>query len=67
MSRREGVNEDEQASRIMGLSNRGRWESPAEWLLAGVAVVFLVAYSVQVLAQPRGPTKSLLEWFMYAL
>lgn len=54
-------------SRIMRLYNLGRWGSPAEWLLAGVAVVFLVAYSVQVLAQPRGLTKSLLEWFMYAL
>jgi voltage-gated potassium channel len=54
-------------SRIMRLYNLERWESRTEWLLAGVAVVFLVAYSVQVLAQPRGLTKSLLEWFMYAL
>jgi voltage-gated potassium channel len=54
-------------SRIMRSYNLERWESRAEWLLAGVAVVFLVAYSVQVLAQPHGLTKSLLEWFMYAL
>jgi voltage-gated potassium channel len=54
-------------SQIMRSGSLERWESRAEWLLAGVAVVFLVAYSVQVLAQPRGLTKSLLEWFMYAL
>jgi voltage-gated potassium channel len=54
-------------SRIMRSYNLERWESRAEWALAGVAVVFLVIYSVQVLAQPRGLTESLLEWFMYAL
>jgi voltage-gated potassium channel len=54
-------------SRIMGSSNLERWESRAEWPLAGVAAIFLAVYSVQVLAQPRGPTKSLLEWFMAGL
>jgi voltage-gated potassium channel len=53
--------------RITGSYNVERWESCAEWPLAGVAAVFLVVYSVEVLAQPRDPTKTVLEWFMYAL
>ncbi len=32
----------------------GRWEERSEWPLACIAVVFLTAYSVQVLAPPRG-------------
>jgi voltage-gated potassium channel len=44
-----------------------RWDSRAEWPLAGVAVVFLVLYSVQVLAKPDGRISDLLEWIMYAL
>jgi voltage-gated potassium channel len=47
--------------------NLERWDSRAEWPLAGVAVVFLVLYSVQVLAQPRGPISGLLDGIMYAL
>jgi voltage-gated potassium channel len=31
-----------------------RWEKHAEWPLAAVAVVFLAAFSVEVLAQPTG-------------
>jgi voltage-gated potassium channel len=31
-----------------------KWETRAEWPLALVAAIFLVAYSVQVLVQPRG-------------
>ncbi|MCV7218803.1 two pore domain potassium channel family protein [Mycobacterium crocinum] len=31
-----------------------RWEQRSEWPLAAVAVVFLVTYSLQVLAEPRG-------------
>jgi hypothetical protein len=44
-----------------------RWDSRAEWPLAGVAAVFLVLYSVQVLAQPPGLIHSLLDGIMYAL
>jgi voltage-gated potassium channel len=33
-----------------------RWEKHAEWPLAAVAVVFLAAFSVEVLARPRGAT-----------
>jgi voltage-gated potassium channel len=54
-------------SRITGSYNLERWERWAEWPLAGVAAIFLVVYSVQVLAQPRDLTKTLLEWFLYAL
>jgi voltage-gated potassium channel len=51
-------------SRITGSYNLERWERWAEWPLAGVAAIFLVVYSVQVLAQPRDLTKTLLEWFL---
>src|ERR1700738_3021386 len=44
-----------------------RWDSRAEWPLARGAVVFLVLYSVQVLAPLPGRIHSLLEWIMYAL
>ena len=38
-----------------------RWERRAEWPLAGVATIFLIAYSIQVLADPQGPTTEILE------
>lgn len=38
-----------------------RWEQRAEWPLAAVATAFLLAYSVQVLAQPQGRLKSALD------
>ncbi len=44
-----------------------RWDSCAEWPLAGAAVIFLVLYSVQVLDQRPGPIHSLLDGIMYAL
>lgn len=31
-----------------------RWEKRTEWPLAAVAGVFLLAYSIKVLAQPQG-------------
>ena len=31
-----------------------RWERHAEWPLAAAAVIFLVLFSRQVLAQPQG-------------
>jgi len=49
------------------LSRLQRWERGAEWPLASVAVVFLSAYSVQVLAQPHGLTSRLLDWIMFVL
>lgn len=44
-----------------------RWEQRCEWPLAAVAVVFLVGYSVQVLAQPRGAAAGWIETLMSAL
>jgi voltage-gated potassium channel len=48
-------------------SRLDRWENRSEWPLAVVAIVFLVAYSVQVLAQPRGLISDVLEGILYAL
>jgi len=44
-----------------------RWERRAEWPLAAVALVFLIAFSVQVLAQPRGATAAALNTVMFVL
>jgi voltage-gated potassium channel len=44
---------------MLGMTARGsldHWEERAEWPLAVTAVVFLVAYSINVLAQPGGAT-----------
>lgn len=50
--------------RNMDLPSRlDRWENRSEWPLAVIAVVFLVAYSLQVLAQPRGVTSDVLRAF----
>ena len=37
------------------------WERSTEWPLAAIATAFLVAYSIQVLYQPQGRAKELLE------
>ncbi len=47
-----------------------RWETRTEWPLATVAVIFLAAYSVRVLAQPQGHAETALElviWTTWAL
>ena len=44
-----------------------RWEGRTEWPLAFIAVVFLVAYSVQVLAHPGGLTSRVLDVMMWVL
>jgi voltage-gated potassium channel len=44
-----------------------RWEARTEWPLAGVAVTFLVAYSVRVLAHPVGLAFGVLNVILYAL
>lgn len=49
------------------VSRLERWESRVEYPLAGIAVIFLAAYSVQVLAQPRGHVSRLLDMLMYGL
>ena len=44
-----------------------RWEDRTEWPLAGIAVVFLIAYSVKVLTNPGGLTLHLLNVMLWAL
>lgn len=44
-----------------------RWESLAEWPLAGVALVFLALYSVQVLAQPQGINANIIRGMLFVL
>jgi len=43
-----------------------RWEKRTEWPLATVAIVFLIIYSVQVLADPGGRADAALEAALYA-
>jgi voltage-gated potassium channel len=47
-----------------------RWQSRTEWPLAIVAVIFLGAYSVRVLAEPQGRTETALQlviWITWAV
>jgi voltage-gated potassium channel len=50
-----------------------RWEHRAEWPLAAVAIVFLAAYSFEVLAQPSGAAEhfvdvvTLATWAVFAV
>ncbi|MFB1297319.1 potassium channel family protein [Mycobacterium sp. pW049] len=44
-----------------------QWEKRSEWPLAGIALLFLATYSVQVLAQPGPHVDSVLEWVNTAL
>jgi voltage-gated potassium channel len=47
-----------------------RWETRTEWPLATVAIIFLAAYSVRVLAQPQGHAETALQlviWTTWAL
>ena len=51
------------------MSNRDRlasWEHRAEWPLAAIALIFLAAYSVDVLAQPHGLTAYLVNTATWA-
>ncbi|MDR3661202.1 MAG: potassium channel family protein [Mycobacterium sp.] len=50
-----------------------KWDHRAEWALAAVALVFLAAYSIEVLVQPRGFAQHLLDivtfltWAVFAV
>ena len=47
-----------------------RWESRTEWPLAGIAVLFLIAYAVDVLARPHGAAAfavDVVTWGSYAV
>lgn len=39
----------------------GQWEKRTEWPLAAIATIFLATYSVQVLVQPKGHSKTAIE------
>ncbi|MEO9327437.1 potassium channel family protein [Gordonia aurantiaca] len=41
-----------------------KWEQKAEWPLAVVAVVFMVAYSVEILGDPSDQARQALDWTM---
>ena len=38
-----------------------RWEKRTEWPLAIIAVIFLAAYAVEVLAQPHGAVRGAID------
>lgn len=38
-----------------------RWQRQSEWPLAGIALTFLVAYSIKVLGQPHGTTTHVID------
>ena len=42
-----------------------RFEKRTEWPLAIAAVIFLAAYSVEVLAQPHGDVRSAMDWVIH--
>jgi voltage-gated potassium channel len=50
-----------------------RWQTHTEWPLATVAVIFLAAYSIRVLAEPQGPMETALQltiwgtWAVFAI
>lgn len=44
-----------------------RWESKAEWALAGCAAVFLALYTVEVLGEPQGRTLTVVSWTLTLL
>ncbi|BBZ75955.1 voltage-gated potassium channel [Mycolicibacterium anyangense] len=46
--------QDRRAEPAAGETRLQRWETLAEWPLAGVAMLFLILFSIQVLAQPQG-------------
>jgi voltage-gated potassium channel len=51
----------------------GLWEKRTEWPLAAVAVIFLIAYSLQVLTRPEGDAETVLvtvvavTWLVFAV
>jgi voltage-gated potassium channel len=49
------------------LTRLERFEDRTEWPLAIVAILFLVVYSVQVLAHPSGPWKAAIDIILWAI
>ena len=60
-------------SRVTTQDRLNKWDHRAEWALAAVALVFLGAYSVEVLLQPRGLAQhavnlvTFLTWAVFAV
>lgn len=44
-----------------------RWESRAEWPLAGCALAFLALYTMDVLGEPQGHSARAISWLLTAL
>lgn len=44
-----------------------RWESKAEWALAGCALVFLILYTYEVLGEPTGRMQTMVSWSLTLL
>ncbi len=50
--------------------NQATWEARAEWPLAGAAIVFLIAYSTQVIGKPTGTSATILTsviWIIWTV
>lgn len=60
-------------SKVVHAETQGKletWERRAEWPLATVALIFLIAYAVDVLVQPRGTAADVViwvSWLVFAL
>jgi len=68
VSRREGESDD--PTPPIGAPKLERWESRTEWPLATIALIFLAAYSIRVLAEPQGHAETALQiviWTTYAV
>lgn len=48
-------------------SRLGHWEAKTEWPLAVVAVVFLTAYSIEVLGELEGTPERIIDRFLFCL
>lgn len=55
------------AKHAVHLNRQQLWESRTEWPLAGIALVFLAIYSVQIVLQPPQPVSFLLNVFSAVL
>jgi len=57
-------------TRMRSRTTLEEWEKRTEWPLATVAVIFLAAYSIHVLAQPQGRAETALQkviWVTWAV
>lgn len=59
--------DDRPTTRSIGGPRVQRWEEVAEWPLAAVATLFLVVFSIHVLAQPQGLNGHIVQFLLAAL